>query len=200
MLPKQKKTSIASRFRGLMPVVIDLETGGLNPSQDALLEIAIVFLGWDAKGHFYPARTLFFHVEPFLGAGLDPEALAITGIDPFQPLRFAIPEKEALHQIFLAIEEELKKTSCQRAIWVGHNVWFDLAFMQAAVKRSGFQSVPYHSFTTLDTATLSAVMLGETVLARGARAAKIPFNVNEAHSAIYDAEKTAALFCWLVNR
>jgi ribonuclease T len=62
------------------------------------------------------------------------------------------------------------------------------------------KSSPFHSFTSLDTATLAAVTLGETVLARAAKRAKIPFDVNQAHSAGYDAERTAELFCYMVNQ
>jgi len=197
---KQKKLNIATRFRGLLPVVVDVETSGLNPATDGLLEIGVVTLLFDSENKLQPSENYFYHVEPFEGARLDPEALAITGIDPHNPLRFAIPEQQALHRIFSRIRSLLTETGCHRAVLVGHNAWFDLAFLQAAIKRSGFQSAPFHSFTTLDTATLSAVALGETVLARAVKAAKISFDINQAHCAAYDAQKTAELFCYIVNR
>jgi len=197
---KQKKLNIATRFRGLLPVVVDVETSGLNPATDGLLEIGVVTLVLDSDHKLQPNETHFYHVEPFIGARLDPEALAITGIDPANPLRFAIPEQQVLHRIFLRITALLAETGCQRAVLVGHNAWFDLAFLQAAIKRCHFRSAPFHSFTTLDTATLSAVALGETVLAKAMRAAKIPFDINQAHCAAYDAQKTAELFCYIVNR
>jgi len=196
---KQKKLNIASRFRGLLPVVVDVETTGLNPLTDGLLEVAAVTLYMDAKGQLHPDQTYFYPVEPFIGAKLDPEALAITGIDPFSPFRYALTEQQALHNIFSKMSELIGKTGCQRAVLVGHNAWFDLAFLQAAIKRCCFRSAPFHSFTTLDTATLSAAALGETVLARAIKAAKISFNLEYAHSASYDAEKTAELFCYIVN-
>lgn len=199
LLPKYKKSSLASRFRGLLPLVIDVETSGLNPLTDALLEMAVVSLALDKDNRFYPDETFAFHVEPFQGAHFDAESLKITGIDPDYPLRYAIPEHQVLHLLFQKIEQLLKKTGCQRAVWVAHNAWFDLAFLQAAVKRCHFLKVPYHSFTIFDTATLAGFVFGETVLARAMVAAKIPFNVNEAHSAIYDAEKTAELFCYMLN-
>jgi ribonuclease T len=197
--PKIPYTKIAKRFRGFLPIVVDVETSGLNPATDAMLEMAVVPLALDEKGIMYPLETHAYHIEPFIGAHFDSEALLITGIDPTYPLRFAIPEKQALHRIFNVIENLLIKTGCQRAVWVGHNIWFDLAFIQAAVKRSSFKKIPYHSFTTFDTATLSAVALGETVLAKALRAARIPFDINQAHSAIYDVEQTAKLFCYIVN-
>jgi ribonuclease T len=197
--PKIQRAKIASRFRGFLPVVVDVETSGLNPATDALLEIAVVPLTLDEKGIMQLTKTHAYHVEPFIGAHFDPEALAVTGIDPTHPLRSAIPEQQALHLIFREIEQLLAQTGCQRAVWVGHNIWFDLAFIQAAAQRCHFRKVPYHSFTTFDTATLAAVALGETVLAKALRCANIPFDVSQAHSAVYDAEQTAKLFCHIVN-
>ncbi|MGW8228635.1 MAG: ribonuclease T, partial [Gammaproteobacteria bacterium] len=40
---------------------------------------------------------------------------------------------------------------------------------------------------------------GQTVLARAVQAAGIQWNQKEAHSAVYDAERTAELFCRIVN-
>ena len=195
-----KTTILSRRFRGLLPVTIDVETSGLNPSTDALLEVAAVFLAINDEGHLHRVETHAYHVEPFFGARLEPEALEITGIDPDSPLRFAIPERQALQRIFAVVKDQLEKTSCYRAVLVGHNAWFDLSFILAAVKRSGLYDNPFHTFTTFDTASLSAVALGETVLARAARRARIPFDIQQAHSAGYDAERTAELFCYIANR
>ncbi len=197
---KLKHANMASRFRGFLPVVVDVETSGLNPETDALLEIAIVPLAFNKEGMLFPLETEAYHVEPFQGARFDPKSLELTGIDPTHPFRYAIPEQQALHNIFLRVRDMLTEFGCQRAVLVGHNAWFDLAFIQAVVKRCHLRSVPFHSFTSLDTATLSAVALGETVLARALRAARIPFDIDQAHSAIYDAEKTAELFCFIVNQ
>lgn len=195
------KTSLLSRrFRGLLPVVIDVETSGLNPATDALLEIAAVTLVMDDEGKLHQDQTYAYHVEPFAGARLEKEALEITGIDPSHPFRLAIPEAQALHRVFAAVKRQLEKTACYRAVLVGHNAWFDLSFILAAVKRSGLHYNPFHTFTTFDTASLSAMALGETVLARAARRARIPFDMQQAHSAIYDVERTAELFCYLSNK
>lgn len=196
----KRTTPLSRRFRGLLPVVIDVETAGLNSATDALLEVAAVMLGMDGDNKIVPESTFACHVEPFPGARLEEDALAITGIDPWHPFRFALPEAQALERLFAAVREQMDKQACYRAVLVGHNAWFDLSFILAAVKRANIHHNPFHTFTTFDTASLSAIALGETVLARAARRARIPFDIQQAHSAIYDAERTAELFCHIVNK
>jgi ribonuclease T len=191
---------LGKRFRGFLPVVVDVECGGFNPQTDALLEIAAVLLRSDAKGFLYPDRTVSTHVQPFEGANLEAASLEVTGIDPWHPLRIALPEREALQQLFKEVRKAMCENHCQRAILVGHNACFDLSFLNAAIARSGLKNNPFHPFSSLDTVTLGAVAYGQTVLARIAQAANIAWDKGEAHSAIYDAEKTAELFCKVVNR
>ncbi len=190
---------MSKRFRGYLPVVIDVETGGLEPTTDALLEIAMVILQMDQDGKLRAVETLAEHVQPFEGGRLDPEALKVNQIDPFHPFRYAIGEAKALAKIFDRINQELAVTHCQRAVLVGHNAWFDLAFIKNAAARCEIKKLPLHQFTTFDTATLSGLVFGQTVLARAVKAAGMHFDPDEAHSAIYDVEKTAALFCHIVN-
>lgn len=191
---------IARRFRGFLPVIIDVETGGLNAQTDALLEIAAVIVRMDWQGHLRPAATLAHHVQAFPGARLDPASMAVNGIDPDHPFRFAVSENEALTDIFREVRRETRETGCKRAILVGHNAFFDLAFLNAAVARAKIKRNPFHPFSSFDTVSLAGLAYGQTVLARGLQAAGIPWNEHEAHSAIYDAERTAELFCQIVNR
>ena len=193
-----KQTSIKNRFRGFLPVVVDVETAGINPQKHALLEMSVVLLHINEEGHFCRDKTYSEHILPFEGAELDPASLAFNQIDPYQPLRFAIDEKVALEQLFKPIFNALKTTKCQRAVLVGHNAWFDLLFVKEAVERTKVKS-PFHAFTCFDTATLGGLIYGQTVLAKAIEAAGISFDSKEAHSAIYDAEKTADLFCAMVN-
>lgn len=187
------------RFRGFLPVVIDVETGGVQPQTDALLEIAAVFLEIDSENRLVPQKTLAFHVLPFEGARLDPKSLEFNKIDPYHPFRFAKEEKEVLMELFREIKIATKAAKCQRAVLVGHNAWFDLLFIKSAAERHQI-SLPLHAFTSFDTASLSGVCFGQTVLAKALEKAGIAFDTKEAHSAIYDAEKTAELFCDIVNR
>lgn len=193
------KKNIARRFRGFLPVVIDVETGGINPQTDALLEISAVFLDMDDNQQLHTGKTLSFHVLPFEGANLDPKSLEFNKIDPFHPFRFAQTEKDVLKTLFAEINAVVQETGCQRGVLVGHNAWFDLLFIKAAAERQKL-ILPLHAFTAFDTASLAGLCFGQTVLAKAIAVAGIPFNKEEAHSAIYDAEKTAELFCYMVNR
>jgi len=191
---------MADRFRGFLPVIVDVETGGFDADRDALLEIAAVAIGMDQEGNLYPHPVVSTHVEPFPGANIDPRALEITGIDPDNPLRGALNERAALDHIFQSVRAAVRANECQRAVLVGHNAAFDLGFLNAAVRRIGHKRNPFHPFSCFDTATLSGLLYGQTVLSKAVQAAGYTFDSSEAHSAVYDAERTALLFCRIVNR
>ena len=191
---------IAGRFRGFLPVVVDVETGGFNPATDALLEIAAILLRLDDDGRLHLGESIRYHVKPFPGARLDPASLEVTGIDPFHPLRLAVDENEALKKVFELVRREVKAQKCNRAVLVGHNAFFDLQFVHAAAERNKIKRNPFHPFTSFDTATLAGVAFGQTVLSRAAAAAGFEWDDSRAHSAVYDAEITARLFCEIVNR
>jgi len=190
---------LATRFRGYLPVVIDIETGGFNSTTDALLEIAAVTVKMDSSGNFSSDKTVHAHVEPFSGANIEAEAIKFNGIDPNHPFRDAVSELEALQKIFKTVRQALKESRCKRAILVGHNAFFDLGFLNAAIERTNIKRNPFHPFSTFDTVTLCGLAYGQTVLARAAKAANMEWDQNEAHSALYDAEQTAILFCKILN-
>jgi len=190
---------MAQRFRGFLPVVIDVETGGLNPETDALLELAAITLTMDDQGHIQPDTKYYTHIKPFDQANIEESSRSFLGYDPHSALRYAIEEQQMWNQLLPDINETLKKHKCQRAILVGHNAFFDLGFIKASLKRCGYKKDPFHSFTTLDTASLAGLVYGQTVLAKACRAAGIDFDNDEAHSAEYDTEKTTELFCNIIN-
>lgn len=191
---------MADRFRGFLPVVIDVETGGFNAKTDALLEIAAVLLDFDDDGLIGRTGTVRYHVKPFEGANMDPASLAVNGIDPNHPLRPAIDERDALQRVFREVRSAVRESRCNRAILVGHNAAFDLGFLNEAIERSSIKRNPFHPFSCFDTATLCGVAFGQTVLARAVAAAGFEWDEESAHSAAYDAEITADLFCEIVNR
>jgi ribonuclease T len=189
-----------TRFRGFYPVIVDVETGGFNAKTDALLEVAAVTVKFDERGTLILDKEIHYNVDPFEGANIEAAALEFTGIDPTNPLRYAVDESTALRGLFSEIRKGQKEAECQRSVLVGHNANFDAAFINEAASRIEAKRNPFHPFTNFDTATLSALALGHTVLAKACELAKIKFDNNEAHSALYDARKTAELFCHIVNR
>jgi ribonuclease T len=191
---------MSKRFRGFLPVVIDIESGGFNSRTDALLEVALVLLQMDDSGTLLIKDSLSKNIDPFPGAVVEKAALEFTGIDLFDPERMAEEEGEALREIFQPIRKEISKTGCTRAVMVGHNAHFDLGFMNAASQRNQIKRNPFHPFSCFDTSTLAGLAYGQTVLAKACQVANIDFDNREAHSALYDAMKTAELFCGIVNR
>jgi ribonuclease T len=190
---------MSERFRGYLPVVVDVETGGFDWNRHALLEIAAIPLDLDDRGRLVPGETASVHVEPAPGTEIDPKSLEVTGIDIGHPFRFAKPEREALDHIFAAVRTAVRKHDCQRAILVGHNAHFDLNFLNAAVARVAHKRNPFHPFSVFDTVTLAGVAYGQTVLARAVQAAGLNWRSEDAHSAVYDTDRTAQLFCRIVN-
>ena len=191
---------ISDRFRGFLPVALDVETSGFDARRNAILEIAVSILRMDDFGRLFIAETIDAEVEPFEGAIIDPRSLEFTGIDLEDPERKPLVEKEALRRVFQPVRKEVRESGCQRAILVGHNPAFDQAFLNASIERTQFKRSPFHPFSSFDTATLGGLAFGQTVLSRAVQAAGLDWNESEAHSAAYDTFKTAELFCAVVNR
>jgi len=191
---------LGKRFRGYLPVIIDIETAGFNAKKNPLLEIAAVIVEPDHKGYLQITENHASNIIPFKGSELDNAALKFTGIDPYHPFRMAIDEKEALRKLFKPIKDAVKRNQCSRAILVGHNPAFDINFLNAAINRTKIKRSPFHPFSSFDTATLGGLIYGQTVLAKAAQAAGLEWDNDKAHSAIYDAEQTAKLFCIIVNQ
>ena len=199
-LHENSDTFMAKRFRGFLPVVIDVETGGFDCQKNALLEVAAVILEMDSQGMLQIKESLSKNIDPFPGATIEDSALEFTGIDIYDPERMPEEEGQALREIFQPIRREVSITGCTRAIMVAHNAHFDLGFVNAAVNRTNIKRNPFHPFSCFDTSSLAGLAFGQTVLAKACGAAQIEFNNRDAHSALYDTIKTAELFCTIVNR
>ncbi|WP_443090261.1 ribonuclease T [Basfia succiniciproducens] len=190
---------LKNRFRGYYPVIIDVETAGFNAKTDALLELAAITLKMDENGLLVPDQKCHFHIKPFEGANINPESIKFNGIDIDNPLRGAVPELEAITGLFQMVRKGQKNAGCQRSIIVAHNATFDQSFVMAAADRTKIKRNPFHPFSSFDTASLSGLMFGQTVLVKACQAAHIAFDGKQAHSALYDTERTAELFCYMVN-
>jgi ribonuclease T len=191
---------LGKRFRGYLPIIVDIETAGFNAKKNPLLEIAAIIVEHDEQGMLQITEKHHCNIIPFKNSELDEAALKFTGIDPYHPFRMAIEEKAALDKLFIPIKAAIKRNECKRAILVGHNPSFDISFLNAAIERTKYKKSPFHPFSTFDTATLGGLVYGQTVLAKIAQAADLNWENDKAHSALYDAEQTAQIFCIIINR
>ena len=190
---------LKDRFRKYLPVVIDLETGGFDPIKNAILEIAITLIE-EQSNQLIVGETIRHHIEPFDGLIVEKESLEFTKINLNHPLRTAVTEKDALTNLFKIINKARTKYECSRAILVGHNAHFDSSFLNEAVKRNNIKRSPFHPFSVLDTVSLGALATNQTVLARVCDKLNINYDSKEAHSAAYDSNVTAEVFCSIVNK
>ncbi len=189
---------ISDRFRGYLPIVVDVETSGFNADTNALLEFAAIIVNYNASNKLAPIQTIHYHLSPFKNAVISESAMKFNGIILGHPFRKEVSEKEALSNLFTIINKALIQHHCTKAILVGHNAMFDLSFIQAGAARHQLKS-PFHQFSTLDTVSLSALAYGETVLAKAIAKANIDWDNDNAHGALYDTQKTAELFCQIIN-
>ncbi|MBL6902686.1 MAG: ribonuclease T [SAR86 cluster bacterium] len=191
---------IKERFRKYLPVVVDLETGGFDPKTNAILEIAATLIIKNEDTQLLDVgKTYRYHIEPYEGLVVEQESLDFTKINLNHPLRNAITEKDALEELFKIINTERTANGCSRAILIGHNAHFDHSFLTEAVSRNNIKKSPFHPFSVLDTVTLGALHTKQTVLARICDFLNIDYDSKEAHSAAYDSDITAKVFCKIVN-
>ena len=195
------KLTIKDRFRGFLPVVVDVETAGLDPKKSALIEVAMMTVKIDENGQFVPDELYSANIRPFEGSEICQKNIDFLHIDPFDESRNLVTESDALLPMFKAIKKKLKEQGCKRAILVGHNAHFDHSFIFAAIDRlKAASKSPFHPFSVIDTASLSMLMLGQSVLQKACYAAHVDFDQNCAHGAAYDTRKETELFCAILNR
>ncbi|MDD6319227.1 MAG: exonuclease domain-containing protein [Succinatimonas hippei] len=192
---------ISKRFRGFLPVVVDVETAGFDPEKNALLEVAAMPLALNDKGIMVPGEIFSANIRPFEGSVLVEENLKFLGIDPYAADRNIQDEKESITALFRFVHRAVKAAHCKKALLTGHNGSFDLGFVNAAGRRAGLEKKnPFHPFTVLDTSTVGALVFGHTVLAKACMGAHINYEGKNAHGAAYDTKVEAELFCAAYNR
>ena len=189
---------LKDRFRKFLPVIVDLETGGFDPKKNAILEIAIQLID-ENNSKLILGDSHRYHIKPFEGLKVDKEALEFLRLDLNHPLRSAVDEEYALKELFKIINKHKSKYECSRAILVGHNAFFDHSFLSEACSRNNIKKSPLHPFSLIDTVSLGVLATQQTVLARVCKELDISYINEEAHSAAYDAEVTAQVFCKIIN-
>ena len=199
ILNYKKSLVLKNRFRKYLPVVVDIETGGFDPTSNAILEIAITLIE-EENNKLIVGETFRHHIVPFEGSIVEKESLEFTKINLDHPLRNAVTESEALNDLFKIINKAKNKYECSRAILVGHNAHFDNSFLTESLKRNNIKKTPFHKFSVIDTVSLGVLATGQTVLARICDKLNIDYDNDEAHSAAYDTVVTAQVFCSILNK
>ncbi|MBT8165575.1 MAG: DEDD exonuclease domain-containing protein [Acidimicrobiia bacterium] len=162
--------------------VLDLETTGGSPADCGITEIgALRFRGGEPDGTF---QTL---VNP--GAPIPPFITVMTGIT--QAMVIEAPPVEEAIPAFLEFLGD--------AVIVGHNVRFDISFLNAAAERLGYGRLPNRSSDTL---TLARRLCRNEIrnLKLGTLAAHFRSPTTPTHRAFDDAAATAHVFWALLER
>jgi DNA polymerase-3 subunit epsilon len=162
--------------------VVDLETTGGSPRDCEITEIgAVKVRGGEVVGSF---QTL---VDP--GAVIPPFITVLTGITQAMVVR--APTIESVLPAFLEF--------CGGSVIVGHNIRFDLSFLDAAAVRLGYERLPNRS---VDTAALARRLVRGEVrnLKLGTLATHFRSPVTPVHRAYEDAVATMHVLHGLLER
>ena len=80
---EQQITTLANRFRGYYPVIVDVETAGFDPKTSALLEAAFCTVKLNEQGMVEKDTMYHCTIAPFPGATIEEANIKFLGIDPF---------------------------------------------------------------------------------------------------------------------
>jgi DNA polymerase-3 subunit epsilon len=162
--------------------VVDLETTGGSPAGCEITEIgAVRYRGGEPEGTFHTLVNPGTEIPPFI--------TVLTGIT--QAMVIEAPRVEEALPAFLEFLGD--------AVIVGHNVRFDLSFLNAACDRLGYGKLPNRS---VDTAGLARRLIRGEVrnLKLATLAAHFRSPVTPTHRALDDARATAHVLWGLLER
>lgn len=153
---------------------IDVETTGLDPYTHELIEVAAIRASWSS---LRPLRVATRKVQPMRIESADPRALEVNGYAP-EGWADAVSLEDALRVLAPLMEG---------AALAGHNVGFDVAFLERAYAETGLPlpAVDYHR---LDTSSLSWLFAAEgESLSLAATCRRLGIEQSNAHRALADA-------------
>ena len=158
-------------------VAVDVETTGLDPSRDAIIDVAaITFRGADILDEFHSLVNPQCDIPPYI--------TQLTSITDEM-----VADAPTLHTIRPRLRSKLGDN-----VLVGHNVEFDLGFLREARLAIGNRRV--------DTLTLASILVPEAGrFSLGSLADYLGFPADgRGHRALGDAEQTIELFLALRER
>jgi len=166
---------------------VDTETTGLNPSEHEIIEIAVVTETVHADGSGSIVSGWSAKIAPARIEAADPKALQVNGYTP---------EKWKDAPLFSAVANELAELLASGSIVCGHNVGFDVGFIEAAFARIGRKvRIPYHK---LDTVTMAYAAWNDAGTGPGLSLDKLRKHLamptEGSHSAMKDAEDARLVY------
>lgn len=175
-------------------LVIDTETGGLDPDRDSLLSLAAVV--W-REGQLV-ADTQIFVNEP--EPRITPDSIAVHGIDPTWLQAHGHSPCQAVQEFERFVHAHFSRFDRGDVLLAGHNVAFDVAFLKRLYRLAGVHYPAFYSHRLLDTAALGLFFILSGHLPSGVAKSdelfgyfQIAFGRNRRHSALGDARATAEL-------
>ena len=171
---------------------LDIETTGLSPTKDEIIEICIIKQAAKGDKSQAPPRV-YFHTKLHPDIRVSEEAKKVNGytIDKWKN---AVPQEEGLRKAIDFIDE--------KGFFCGHNVDFDMSFLKNSLIRHGMYG-SFHKLKslgghrTLDTYTLAyehLVPQGLTSLSMDSIREFLDWDRDEFHSAMKDASDVQELF------
>lgn len=195
-------------------IVLDFETGGLEGSKNPVTEIAMLCVsGVDLM----EIGRYSSYYKPYIGYEYDKKALEYTNITLDKLENEGKEMKVVMEEVTTLIKEWHSKTSnthTKKPILVGHNIQFDISFLQQCFKESkldiskyldgklDFHGKYYPNY--IDTMTLSKLAFGGdesfTSFKLGNCIQKAGQSLVDAHKAINDVIGTKELLIHFVNK
>ena len=182
-------------------LVIDTETTGTNPFLHSMLSFAAVV--W-TDGEI--GETVEVLIADYGNTVLDPEAMAINGIDIGRHRQSGLTAEYAVATINGFISRNFDLDNEQQVSVAGHNVGFDIAFVKQLYNAVGANYDSLYSHRVLDTASVVTFLsLAGKLPLRGASSSSvfayfgIGVPVGLRHTARGDAIATAQLLTRLLS-
>lgn len=138
-------------------MVVDTETGGVDSSKDALLQVSAVICHRSLEGELKIDDEFTVDIAPSSGLKVSPEALSINKLNYNVLVKNGVPEFTALENFLrFANQYRAKISPSDHRVYfpflIGWNLEFDISFLRAAFIRAKLEW-PFY-FRTFDVASL----------------------------------------------
>jgi len=180
-------------------LLLDTETGGLDPERFSLLSVGLVL--WE-EGQL-GAQDEFSVAEPEIR--YEPEAMAVNRIDVSILGATGLPPTQAVARLEHFLDSHFSRSPGDRILVAGHNVGFDVAFLRRLYRLAGRPGMTIFSHRVLDTSVILQFLalagrLPATVTSSSGAFSYFGIDLppGKRHTALADARATGELLTKLV--